>query len=146
MEDKIDMLKQLIEELIKLRETKDFDINFDINFKPTETIIKKSFDEFLKERFTEDEIKEIKRRKKAKETSMKKYTVLFYTPEDLSKQTCSYEMEASQHDIIRIGDSLDNYKNHNYIGLDIGLDGVFIDLSKFAVIEYDEIEEEDEEE
>jgi hypothetical protein len=135
----------------------------------------KNWDDFLKERFTEEEIKEIKRRKRlygpaydlykdlreglidiiefnrgmiklksykieVKEPNMKKYTISFYTLEGFEEGDYTYSMEVYQHDIDRIDAILDNDKEHNFVHLD----GTIIDINKFAVIDYGEIEEDEE--
>ena len=107
----------------------------------------KNWDDFLKTRFTEDGIKEIKRRAKKdiiklRETRMKKYVISFYTIEDI--QNCagpSYNIDdATAHDIDVIDTLIDNDKEHNFAHFD----GNIIDLNKFAVIQYEEVEEDEE--
>ena len=107
----------------------------------------KNWDEFLKTRFTKDEIKEIKRRAKKdvfklRRPKMTKYNILFYTIEDI--QNCaepSYNIEdVTAHDIDIIDTLIDNDKEHNFAHFD----GNIIDLNKFAVIQYEEVEEDEE--
>ena len=77
-----------------------------------------------------------------KEQKMKKYSIYFYTFEDLeqlSSATFNIE-EATSHDIDIIDTLIDNDKEHNFAHFN----GKFIDLNKFAVIEYEEVEEDEE--
>ena len=112
----------------------------------------KNWDDFLKERFTEEEIKEIKRRAlknvkkyefKAKERKpVKKYNISFYTLEDMQNnaEPTYYIEDATSHDIDIIDTLIDNDKEHNFAHFD----GAIIDLNQFTVIRYEEVEEDEE--
>lgn len=74
------------------------------------------------------------------EVTVKKYNISFYTLEGFEEGDYTYSMEVSQHDIDRIDVIIDNDKEHNFVHLD----GTIIDINKFAVIDYGEIEEDEE--
>lgn len=67
----------------------------------------------------------------------KEYIASFYTLEDLINETCSYEIELSRFQLKYLHEYTQHTGNSNYIRLN----NAFIDLNKFAVIEFDEIDE-----